>query len=1406
MAPMISPEGQDAIRANNAQYLETGLSNASQALENQGQGTINKFGELLDYVNKGAATYDTQNDIIQNIENAPAQKLSQEFLQNVVTDLKDNAVGMYEAAKQAAPFAMGLSDPGGIVLKAAGNIGEASLKSLLGEDSPMALLMEKENKKFDRNPGAIIADIFTEKGIKQASSTAKEMAQGQLQAAEDLLHPMDPEKGWFKKPVTNALTGMMILGAVSAPVVAIKGVKARSAVNNASSVWDEVKKIPEFEEGTTKGEAVKNQIYLMETMGEGGAVAKFEPMVKANEIKQQTQWVTFADLDGNTSKLYIEKAKEISKELKKNASNPDNPFRQDAQKLLDNINASIEERKVNLESLRAADNDILSNRLAMKQVEEYTQLSSNHGPIYKALNSVMGLDHVLNKQWQGATGKVYKLAKEKGYDPKKLVDELGQSIDSTVKYVRGTDSKTIIESNIDGLIKAKETARDPRAQTWLDTQIRRFIDRDWNTPDSFTKLTRDYRNEAESTRALKKQMFEQLSRHEPVERRRLYDAITKDGGVDYLMTRLGKGGAVEDSLALSAKSIRESVDLLGRNLVDMVDATGKPLLDRKIYEKNRGKYLTREYLEKIFDFQTPEVVDGLFGRSKGYAQKETGIFKTRAKELRKEDSARIWAYHRYLESMPDKLSRVENLAQGFDIASPKIMKVGEEAAVGPMYTYRPPKGMSKFTVENLSKAGIGFDDLATKGNKELVAMGKGKLKEAEIVAAKQAVASRQKIIRGVNAMVNKSIGSEGRIIGKVDKGTQFLWENEYKNQGFKDTESIALDKEIFVPKGSIAEKLYLDQERRIDPIWKKKSKELGLTEIEDIATAGPDSIGRMRNAIFHNDFFKQVENWKDDNGLKLAVSDEPVPGWVLVDNPRFGTWNGKYIHPAVYGETKDIFHILDKKGLSDQGLKAYGEGLRKVSDESRSGTFDNWMSNIENFNTAWRGMKLFWLPSTYVRNYGFNFLLIDAYGISPFTPEGMRKIAQGHKSFLAKDSLYELHLKHGLKRGSFADEHLRFMTQLAEKAEKTGVNGIQTAMSDMNGLKEHLVKFQDKLADIYSNIDLPFMHTVFINELEKGVSPSQAHAIARAAMLDYAKLPEGYRLVRTLYSPFISFPFLASKALAQTAIKNPFTIVKYALIYELANEAIRQSLGESKEEYRSKVNVSQTPGKDTAAIRWPFDLTTRQEFTPDPDKYATVDIRGWIPFLDMFRDSGGGEGMLPNVLAPGHPALNIAYGMATGRDIYFNKTLYRKYESGDEKLRKSAAYIWRTLAPGLAPGGYNWERIASAYGERNEWDYKDGYRMSAMLAIMDTMVGVKVREWSYSKQSEKFRYAWQQQRLEIKKEMKRLLNQYNAKAGQAKTEPAKRDADAWWDEQLTRLNKELENVNNSFNRKLSGEE
>ena len=477
-----------------------------------------------------------------------------------------------------------------------------------------------------------------------------------------------------------------------------------------------------------------------------------------------------------------------------------------------------------------------------------------------------------------------------------------------------------------------------------------------------------------------------------------------------------------------------------------------------------------------------------------------------------------------------------------------------------------------------------------------------------------------------------------------------------------------------------------------------------------------------------------------------------------------------------------------------------------VGDEKTMRLLNNdLMKKYRRVNSYWKATKTVLNPAVHFNNAMSNVIHYDL-GVDAMGARKWKILGESAKDLMGKSGKMSEAARDAQARGVFsvnlteelADGDMGNIARgIANKFSKGG-KPQKIAMEAMD-YTSNVLKFgkkwsYDKMAKAYEFEDNVFRLALFKAETEKlmnqgmikSMAMDRAAAKAREWFVDYSRTTPALDVLKAIPLPFLSYTYGVIPRLAETAVKHPLKIAKWASIGYLLNEAgaygSKQSLAKTKEEERLLGETNDM----YSAIGLKNKIRLPDMLNPFGSDSAYLDITRAIPGGMPFAATPGDLGQikqLPQALQPGGGALGAVLWPAMGIDQFRG----REIPEG-ERLEAMVRGFLPNI-PGI-PGSFAQNKIDLAAGGADP-KYKDKHTLGTAWA---SAFGAKVTPSNENKQRQRIRFAYDKKISAVEKQIRQLKSKKREKMiSQEK-----------YDRQMEALRNKKQRIRRNRNKALNG--
>ncbi len=309
-------------------------------------------------------------------------------------------------------------------------------------------------------------------------------------------------------------------------------------------------------------------------------------------------------------------------------------------------------------------------------------------------------------------------------------------------------------------------------------------------------------------------------------------------------------------------------------------------------------------------------------------------------------------------------------------------------------------------------------------------------------------------------------------------------------------------------------------------------EEAGL--ITDPAYAVSKTIGDLTHDIETAKAFRRLAQNPEWVSVTEKSGFKWVPGQTEAMKRKYGDLAGKWIRKDIFDEVNVITETRNE--------------VQRVYDRLIG---------------MWKFGKTALNPATHGRNIFSNVILADFGGLSPLRVDIYAKAA---KEYFKKGRFYKEALEDGLLGSDWFGAEVKSLTSgILKPGQKRSMFDIAW---DMAG-RTPVAKVVKKAGDLYQAEEHFFKLSLYIQQRGLGASRAEATAHAHKYLFDYNDLAPALRKLRRAPwgGPFLSFTAKALPIVAETAVKHPFKVGKYFLMFNAMNEYGKSMIGMDDREY-----------------------------------------------------------------------------------------------------------------------------------------------------------------------------------------------------------------------------------------------
>jgi len=527
-------------------------------------------------------------------------------------------------------------------------------------------------------------------------------------------------------------------------------------------------------------------------------------------------------------------------------------------------------------------------------------------------------------------------------------------------------------------------------------------------------------------------------------------------------------------------------------------------------------------------------------------------------------------------------------------------------------------------------------------------------------------------------------------------------------------------------------------------------------EITDAAFA-LDRTGRlMANDVAAYRFFRDLANdgnygryWSDSDDGKFTklISSKNFPD---SQAKIFGDLHGKYVTPEVYQDLKRVQNL--RGGIIPFLEKIKYRALNRFWKKTKTGLnpathFNNVLSNIHMYDAYDGKAKDLLSAAKDLRTKGGDYQ--DALDDGVFGGGVLaHEMNRGHESIL---NAYEAGVRKfsvGDKGDKALDELIAQVPDIVKTVGKWTKNQSYDRMLNLYQMEDHVFRL-----GMYKKLRSDYM----AKGLSKDDAGLRAAKEAREGFVDYEKTSPLLEGLREGPFPFIAYMYGIVPRLAETAVKKPWKLAKWGLIWHGINQ-----MGEDMSPDQEKTDKQRAlmdpetqgmplmgiPGMPSGMIKMP------EAISPDtPDDWYVNFSRGLPGGTDMFGQRESAPGVIPGLPQFAQPSFGAAgalFNTAMGIDPFRGRGIPE-----GERLK----YLGQQFIPNLPiPGmpSYAGKKLDRARAGRTSKTKDDHTVTSALLSGL----GLKLTPVSTRKLKKRRGYPYDKKIRELSTKRRNLKNNW----------------------------------------------
>ena len=412
-----------------------------------------------------------------------------------------------------------------------------------------------------------------------------------------------------------------------------------------------------------------------------------------------------------------------------------------------------------------------------------------------------------------------------------------------------------------------------------------------------------------------------------------------------------------------------------------------------------------------------------------------------------------------------------------------------------------------------------------------------------------------------------------------------------------------------------------------------KEERLAMGEIENASFAIAETGRLMTNDLAAYKLFANIADSRfslTPEQFAKKVSDGDIIEDAYIQMPDTTKFKGKSFEVYEYGK------------LADQYVpKEVAEDLRQYVPTTKNEFQKKLGKGYLDLVRLWKKSKTAWNPVVHTNNTLSNVLMYDnANGQYKFLKQGFDELRKGFEGN-PNAQIYNLAKQNGvldvdILSRELTDEGADALSRAIKDLSNENIDEVSRSFNFSKKIYTGLNKIGGKAYDMtfrrmenwYQAEDQVFRMALFMDRLNKGLSPAEAAADAKRWFIDYDINAPLINTLKNSATPFISYTYRVVPLLAETAAKRPWKFAKWAAFAGTLNEiGSRYGVGSEEAERvllpeRFKQRTYGLPFMPETFIKTPFKAgVSAQSGEPTP---LYIDTTRFIPGGDIFSLSEKG--------------------------------------------------------------------------------------------------------------------------------------------------------------------------------------
>jgi hypothetical protein len=402
-------------------------------------------------------------------------------------------------------------------------------------------------------------------------------------------------------------------------------------------------------------------------------------------------------------------------------------------------------------------------------------------------------------------------------------------------------------------------------------------------------------------------------------------------------------------------------------------------------------------------------------------------------------------------------------------------------------------------------------------------------------------------------------------------------------------------------------------------------------------------------------------------------------------NKRGNEVLGQEITPSGYKQipnTKrfgDLRGLIVRKEIYDDILGGFKAA---TGDESLAEQVLGDTGAMGKFNRFFKWAKVSANPPSWVRNFVSNMILMNLAGVPLYKLPSL--FIGGVREIKNNGEAYNIAVDNGLIAGTFSNVELGRIEREFSDLQRRMKRDNKHPMNWVSQVQGALTAVRDKTGDWYGSIDSLGKIMMIKWARDKGLSDTEAVAVAEKWLFDYSLVKPSVRYLRgaAMGAPFITFTSKVAPLLLETALTKPWRFAPYVALAWGLSEMFKDN---------NDLSEEQLEGLKTALVPYLREKASAGNVVPLP----WLDDNGKVQFFDlsylfpwgMFTEvgvelyNGSITDALKTVGMMGGPMVSISSALTTGIDPFTRRSIANELDTPGQQAADWMWYYYNLAMP-----------------------------------------------------------------------------------------------------------------------------